>query len=260
MDVCGTGGDGSGTFNVSTTVAFVVAAAGVPVAKHGNRSVSSRSGSSDVLERLGIRLDTTPEGAARSIVEKGLGFLFAPSFHPGLARLAPIRKSLGVYTVFNALGPLLNPVDTDSQLIGVYRPELLALLAEVLRERGMREAMIVHGQAGPGVGLDEISISGPTQVAHLKKGAIRFYTVTPEDFGLSPAPMTAGLGGNAEDNAEILRNILRGEKGTRRDLVLINAAAALVVAGKAADFREGVSKAAVAIDSGRALELLGVTA
>jgi anthranilate phosphoribosyltransferase len=253
IDVCGTGGDGLGTFNVSTVVAFVVAACGVSMAKHGNRSVSSRSGSFDVLENLGIQIEATPEGAARSLKDKGLVFLLAPAFHPSLAKMGPIRKSLGVYTIFNVLGPLLNPVNTSAQLIGVYRPELLALLAEVLRDRGMREAMIVHGDDG----LDEISISTSTQVAHLKEGKTEFYTVSPEDFGLSRAPLESVQGGGPSENAVILNDILQGAKGPKRDLILINASAALKIAGKARDFREGVELAANAIDSKKALGLLG---
>lgn len=255
MDVCGTGGDRAGTFNVSTTAVFVLAACGLPIAKHGNRSVSSKSGSFDVLEALGLHssfLKTEPAAVAASIREFGLAFLFAPSFHPGFKSLAPIRKNLGIYTVFNALGPLLNPVRVRRQLIGVYSPLLLNQMAEVLRSRGSEEAMIVRGEDG----LDEISLSGPTEVAHLRDGLIRNYRITPADFGLNSAPVAALAGGTAQENAEILLRVLNGEQGPKRDMVLINSAAALCIGKKAADFKEGVQLAEAAIDSGRAVALL----
>jgi anthranilate phosphoribosyltransferase len=209
MDVCGTGGDGSGTFNVSTTVAFVVAAAGQPIAKHGNRSVSSRSGSFDVLEALGLSFETDPKLVARSIEEHGIGLFFAPTFHPSLKTLAPIRKSLGVYTVFNALGPLLNPARVKRQLVGVYSEHLLDKAARVLQTLGSVEAMIVRGQDG----LDELSLSGPTRVVHLKSGQIRDYTVSPEDCGLKTAEVGHLQGGDAAENARILIAILNGAPG-----------------------------------------------
>jgi len=252
IDVCGTGGDGAHTFNISTTVAFVVAAAGQPVAKHGNRSVSSRSGSFDVLEALGLRFETDPQIVAQSIQEFGLGLLFAPAFHPALKTLAPIRKNLGVYTVFNALGVLLNPAQVKRQLIGVYSPLLLEKFAEVLKNRGSQEAMLVRGEDG----LDELSLCAPTQIVHLENGQIREYCIQPEDFGLKRAASQELQGGDAQENARILIDILRGQKGPKRDVVLLNAAAALVVGGKATDIQEGIERAADAIDSGRANQLL----
>lgn len=252
IDVCGTGGDGAGTFNVSTGVALVLASAGVNVAKHGNRGVSSKSGSSDVLEVLGLGSDTTPEQAIESLTRDHLTFLFAPAFHPVLAKLAPIRKSLGTYTIFNALGPLLNPAPITHQMMGVYHPSLLKKAAEVMRERGLTEGFVVHGSDG----LDEITLNGATQFAHLKRGIITEFTLLPVDFGLSRAPMDAVKGGGPQENAEILLKIFQGEKSPRRDLILINAAAAFVLAGKATSFKNGVEVAAATIDSGLTMELL----
>jgi anthranilate phosphoribosyltransferase len=252
MDVCGTGGDASGTFNVSTTVAFVVAAAGQPIAKHGNRSVSSRSGSFDVLEELGLTYTSDPEKVSHSIRDFGIGLFFAPAFHPSLKTLAALRKNLGVYTIFNALGPLLNPAGVKRQLIGVYSPLLLEKMANVLSQSGAEEAMIVRGEDG----MDEISLSSPTQVSHLKAGKVRNYTLTPEEVGLKSAPAESLKGGSARENAQILLQILRSEAGPKRDIVLFNAAAALMVGGKASDLKEGVARAREAIDSGKALALL----
>ena len=252
IDVCGTGGDGAGTFNISTAVAFTVAAAGQPVAKHGNRAVSSRSGSFDVLEALGIRFESDPERAAKSIEAHGLGLLFAPAFHPALKVLAPIRKGLGVYTVLNALGPLLNPARVERQLVGVYRPSLLTRTAEVLQRSGSVEAMVVHSEDG----LDELSLGAPTRVAHLRGGRIDVYTVRAEDAGLASAPLSSLRGAGPEENAEILLAVLDGRNGPHRDVVLFNAAAGLVVGGKAAGLRDGAALAARAIDSGRARALL----
>jgi anthranilate phosphoribosyltransferase len=252
MDVCGTGGDSRGTFNVSTTATFVLAAAGQPIAKHGNRSVSSKSGSFDVFEALGLGFDADPAKAAQSIEQYGVALLFAPAFQPDLKSIASIRKNLGTYTVFNALGPLLNPARVKRQLIGVYSPLLLDKMALVLKAQGATEAMIVRGMDG----LDEISLSGPTQVAHLKNGNITRYVLSPEDFNMTPAPLSAIQGGNAQENARILVQILRGEKGPKRDIVVMNVSAALCVGGKATNLKEGVEKACEAIDSGRALELL----
>ena len=252
MDVCGTGGDGSGTFNVSSTVAFVLAAAGQPVAKHGNRSVSSRSGSFDVVEALGLRFETDPVEAARCLKRFNLGLLFAPAFHPSLKAVSQIRRNLGVYTVFNALGPLLNPAQVKRQLVGVYSPVLLEMHAQVLRLQGSTEAMVVHGDDG----LDEISLCAPTQVAHLREGRIDRYVLSPEEFGFKRTDSADLQGGDAQDNARIIRAILGGERGPKRDLVLMNASAALRVGGKVRDFREGVRLAEDAIDSGRALCLI----
>jgi anthranilate phosphoribosyltransferase len=252
IDVCGTGGDGSGTFNISTAVAFTVAAAGQPVAKHGNRSVSSRSGSFDVLEALGVRYESDPQRAAKAIETHGLGLLFAPAFHPALKGLAPLRKGLGVYTVFNALGPLLNPARVKRQLIGVYQPSLVKKTAEVLKQSGAVEAMVVHSDDG----LDELSLSAPSQVAHLRDGRIDSYTVRAEEVGLSSAPLSALRGAGPKENADILLAVLQGARGPHRDVVLLNAAAALKVGGKASTLKAGVEQAAEAIDSGRARALL----
>lgn len=252
IDVCGTGGDACGTFNVSTVATFVLAAAGQPIAKHGNRSVSSRSGSFDVFEVLGLSFDSDPSKAAESIERFGIGLLFAPAFQPSLKKISPIRKNLGTHTVFNALGPLLNPARVKRQLTGVYSPFLLEKMAMVLKNQGSVEAMIVRGEDG----LDEISLSGPTQVVHLKEGQLKHYTLRPEDFGMSRAPLSAIQGGDARDNSKILIQILSGEKGPRRDIVVMNCAAALCVGGKTIGLKDGVAKASEAIDSGRALELL----
>lgn len=252
MDVCGTGGDSLGTFNVSTTVAFVVAASGQPIAKHGNRSVSSRSGSFDVLEALGLTFSSDPVKINHSIERFGLGFLFAPAFHPVLKQLSVLRKSLGVATIFNILGPLLNPIPVKRQVIGVYDKKFLDKIALSLNEMGAQEAMVVHGADG----LDEFSISGPTFVTHLKDKKIFNLMVTPEDMGLRSHPLQEIKGGSAQDNAKILTSILAGEKGAKRDTVVLNAAAALVVGGIAGDFKEGVRRAQEAIDSGKALSIL----
>ncbi len=252
MDVCGTGGDYAGTFNVSTTVAFILASCGVHVAKHGNRSVSSRSGSFDVLEALGFAIEADPAKAAARLRAHGIAFLFAPAFHPALTALGPIRRSLGMRTVFNAMGPLLNPVALDRQLVGVYDADLVVRTAEVLRGRGMREALVVRGVDG----LDELSLAGPTLAARLTDGEIREITLEPADFGLRPAPRLAVAGGGPAENAAILTSILRGEeRGPRRDLVLLNAGAALVIAGAAADWTDGARLAGHAIDTGRAWAL-----
>jgi len=252
IDVCGTGGDSAGTFNVSTGVALVLASAGVNVAKHGNRGVSSKSGSSDVLEVLGLGSDTSPEQAIQSLQKFHLTFLFAPAFHPILAKLAPIRKSLGVYTIFNALGPLLNPAPLTHQMVGVYHPSLLSKAALVLKEKGLKEAYIVHGSDG----LDEITLSGETKIAHLKNNSISELTISPEDFGLTRVPLSEVKGGGPHENAEILISIFKGVKSAKRDLILINTAAALVLAGKAKNFMDGVALAASVIDSGKTLFLL----
>jgi anthranilate phosphoribosyltransferase len=252
LDVCGTGGDSSGTFNVSTTVAFVVAASGQPIAKHGNAAVSSRSGSFDVLAALGIPGQLTAQSVQQALAESGLAFLFAPAFHPALKPLSSIRRNLGVRTVFNALGPLLNPVLVQRQLIGVYSPALQEKVAEVLKRRNVVHAMVVHGTDG----LDELSLSAPTRILQLEGGTVRERIVAPEEFGLKRAPIEALKGGAPEENAAILREILRGEPGPRRDVVLLNSAAALIVAGKAGRFEEGIEIAAATIDSGRATALL----
>lgn len=252
IDTCGTGGDGSGTFNISTAAAFVAAGAGVAVAKHGNRSVSSRCGSADVLEALGVKTTTTPELMARCVEEAGVGFLFAQALHPAVKHAAPVRKELGVRTVFNLLGPLVNPAQTPRQLMGVYSVRLVALAAQALKELGSVEVLVVSSYDG----LDEISLSGKTKVARLKAGRIEEFDIEPKDFGLPVYPPGAFAGGGAEDNARILLSILKGERGPARDIVLVNSAAALVAAGKASGIKEGLAPAAESIDSGKALKSL----
>ncbi len=252
VDTCGTGGDASGTFNVSTAAAFVVAGAGVRVAKHGNRSFSSRCGSADVLEALGANLTLPPERIGAAIEQVGIGFLFAPAVHTAMRHAVAARRQLGGRTVFNLLGPLTNPAGATAQVLGVYAAGLAELLARALAELGVRRAFVVHGTDG----LDEISLSAETHVAEAQNGAVRCYTVAPEDFGLRRAPLKALAGGDARQNAQMIRRILEGEPGPPRDIVLANAAAALVAVGQAADFREGVRVATEAIDSGAAQEKL----
>ncbi len=253
LDTCGTGGDGADTFNISTVSAIVVAACGVAVAKHGNRAVSSRAGSADVLEALGVRIDRSPEDVARCIRELNIGFLFAPAHHAAMRHAAPIRRELGVRTLFNLLGPLANPAEATHQLVGVYDAQRVTQLAEVLGRLGSTAAWVVHGDGG----LDEISPCGPTQVAEIRASdstanSVRTFEVTPEDFGLARVPPSELQGGDADENARIARAILGGAQGGARSAVLINAGAALVVAGAVSSLREGASRAAEAIDSGRA--------
>jgi anthranilate phosphoribosyltransferase len=257
IDTCGTGGDASGTFNVSTAAAFVVAGSGVRVAKHGNRSISSRCGSADVLEQLGLRIDLPPERVARAIDEVGIGFLFAPAVHTATRHAAPARRALRMRTVFNLLGPLTNPAGASAQLVGVYAESVVELMARALGELGVRRAFVVHGDDG----LDEISLAGKTCVAELHDSSVRMYSVTPDDFGLHHAPRESVRGGDAKENAQIIQKILgrspgRPEHGPHRDIVLANASAALVAAGRAKDFRDGVRVAAESIDSGAARERL----
>lgn len=251
VDTCGTGGDGSSTFNISTTAAFVVAGAGVTVAKHGNRSVSSRSGSADVLEALGIRLDLTPEQVGRCLDEVGIGFLFAPSLHEAMKHAAGPRREIGIRTIFNLLGPLTNPAGAQAQVVGVFRPELTEKLAGVLRNLGTEHALVVHGG-----GLDEITLFGPTRISEVVSGEIRTYEVEPEQLGLRSAPREALQGGEPVDNALITMVVLQGAGGPRRDVTLANAGAALVAAGAARNLVTGVRMAADSIDSGRALAKL----
>lgn len=252
VDVCGTGGDGLQSFNVSTAVAFVTAAAGQPVAKHGNRAVSSRCGSFDVLEALGVPFADTPEEAAQSLKRHRLAFMYAPSFHPALRELAPVRRALGFRTVFNVLGPLLNPAGVRRQLVGVYSQDLVVPVAETLGELGAIEAMVVHGADG----ADELSISAPTKVAHLRDERVHLSIVAPEDFGLNRAVPEAIVGSDPDVNARILANVLSGEPGPRRDMVILNAAAALVVGGRAQDMHEGISIARTTLETGKARALL----
>jgi len=248
VDTCGTGGDARGTFNVSTTAAFVVAGAGVRVAKHGNRSISSQCGSADVLEALGVNLALEPEAVGAAIEKVGIGFLFAPRLHAAMKYAMRARQDLRVRTIFNLLGPLTNPAGASAQVLGVYDASYAELMARALGELGTVRAFVVHGADG----LDEISLSGETHVAELRDGVVRSYTVVPEDFGLRRAPLEAIAGGDAATNARIVRRVLKGELGPHREIVQANAAAALVAAGRASDWHEGVHLAAQSIDSGAA--------
>ncbi|AKF07148.1 anthranilate phosphoribosyltransferase [Sandaracinus amylolyticus] len=252
LDTCGTGGDGAGTFNVSTTCAVVVAACGVRVAKHGNRAVSSRAGSADVLEALGVRVDASPEVVARHVRELGIGFLFAPAYHAALRHAAGVRRELGVRTFFNLLGPLANPASATHQLVGVYDAARVRTMAEVLGLLGVRAAWVVHGHGG----LDEIAPEGATRVARLEDGRVVEDEIVPRDFGLEDAPIAGLSGGDAHDNARLVRAVLSGERGARRSAVVINAAAALIVAGAERDRRAARERVEAAIDSGAATRLL----
>lgn len=252
IDTCGTGGDCSGAFNISTAAAFVAAAAGARVAKHGNRSVSSRCGSADVLEALGVRIDLPVEVSGRAIRDIGMGFLFAPAAHAATRHAVPARQQIGKRTVFNLLGPLTNPAAAEFHVLGVFSPDYLDLLAATLVELGVHRAFVVHGAGG----LDEISPLGETLVAEVNKGRIKRFVVTPEDFGLPRASLEVLLGGGPPENAVLIRNIFNGEDGPRREIVILNAAAALVVAGMAEDFRDGAKLAERAISSGAAADKL----
>ncbi len=252
VDIVGTGGDRLNTFNISTTAAFVIAGAGGHVAKHGNRAASSRSGSADVLEALGINLDAPPEVVQACIEEIGFGFLFAPRFHPAFRHALAPRREIGIRTVFNILGPLTNPARARRYLQGVPGPAYTELMARVLVQLGAERAFVVHGQDG----MDEISICAPTQVSEVADGGVRTYTLTPEELGFERAELAALRGGAAEDNARICVSVLRGERGPRRDIVLANAGAALVAAGIAGTVAEGIARAAESIDSGRAYAAL----
>ncbi len=253
VDTCGTGGDAIKTFNVSTAAAFVAAGAGVAVAKHGNRSVTSKCGSADVLEALGIRFELTPEEAAKAIDEIGLGFMFAPAYHPAMKHAGPVRRELGLRTVFNILGPLTNPAGAEAQVLGVYSSSLTELHAGVLRNLGSKRAFVVHGLGG----LDEISTFGETRVTELADGELKTYQVTPEELGLSRVENPQAVSGsNPEENAKLLVHLLEGEKGPARDIVMLNAAAAIAAGGLAGTISEGLRLAAEAIDSGAALEKL----
>jgi anthranilate phosphoribosyltransferase len=251
VDTCGTGGDGSGTFNVSTATALVVAGAGVPVAKHGNRALSSRSGSADVLTALGVDIDCDMAIVQRCLDEVGIGFLMAPRHHSATRHVAPTRVELATRTIFNLLGPLSNPAGATRQLVGVFAPEWVVPMAEVLGRLGAEHAWVVHG-----AGIDELTTAGTTTVAEFKDGRVRGFAVTPEDAGLPRAPLDALKGGEPAHNAALMRGLLAGDKGPLRDIALLNAAAALIVAGRAGDLREGVAIAADAIDSGQAAAVL----
>jgi len=252
VDTCGTGGDGAQTFNISTTTAFVVAGCGVTVAKHGNRSISSQCGSADLLEALGVKLDTNPEIVEEAIQEIGIGFLFAPLYHSAMRFAANARKEVGLRSIFNMLGPLTNPAAANCQLLGVYAPELTEMFARALLLLGAQRAFVVHGHDG----LDEISVCAPTRISEVKDGLIRTYDITPEQFFETKAAPDELRGGQPEINAEITRKVLAGVKGPKRDVVLLNASAALVASGKADDFTEGLQLAEASIDNGAAANKL----
>lgn len=248
VDTCGTGGDGRNTFNISTVSAFVAAGAGVHIAKHGNRAASSRSGSADVLAALGVNIEIPPDRVAGCVDEVGIGFLFAPLLHAAMRFAIGPRREIGVRTVFNMLGPLTNPAGATAQVMGVYAGELTLPVAQVLNNLGVERAFVVHSEDG----LDEMTVTAPTHVAEVAGGTVKSYTLTPESVGLSRAKIETLAGGGAEENARVARAILEGEKSPRRDVVLLNAGAALVAGGRATDFREGVRLAETSIDSGAA--------
>jgi anthranilate phosphoribosyltransferase len=248
IDVVGTGGDASGSFNVSTCAALVVAGAGVPVAKHGNRALSSRSGAADVLGALGVKIDLRPDEITRCIYEAGIGFMFAPSHHPATKNVAATRVELGTRTIFNLLGPLSNPAGVKRQMIGVFSRHWIEPMAQVLKNLGSECVWVAHGSDG----LDEITTSGPTHVAALEDGKVRTFEINPEDIGVSRAKPEALRGGDAETNATALMSVLKGQKGPFRDIAVLNAAASLIVAGRAKDLKEGAALAVKSIDSGEA--------
>jgi len=253
VDTCGTGGDGSGTFNVSTTTAFVVAGAGVPVAKHGNRSVSSNCGSADVLEAAGVNLGVSPEQVGECIQQIGIGFLFAPALHGAMKHAIGPRKELGIRTIFNILGPLTNPAGANVQVLGVFNGDLTEPLARVLAKLGSKRALVVHGEGN----LDELTVTGETKISELNDGKVTNYSINPENFGFKKATIEDLKGGkDAQESADQMITILGGEKGPKRDMVLLNSGAALMAAGLCADLKSGIVKAADTIDSGAALEKL----
>jgi anthranilate phosphoribosyltransferase len=253
IDVVGTGGDASGSYNVSTCAALIVAGCGVPVAKHGNRALSSKSGAADVLGALGVKIELAPEDVARCISEAGIGFMFAPAHHPAMKNVGPTRVELGTRTIFNLLGPLSNPAGVKRQMVGVFSRQWIEPLAQVLKNLGSESAWVVHGSDG----LDEITISGPTYVATLENGAVKTFEITPESVGLDRAKPETLRGGDADENAKALTDVLKGKRGPFRDVAILNAAAGLVVAGRAKDLKQGVGLAAKAIDSGEAEGRLG---
>ena len=253
VDTCGTGGDISGTFNISTVSTFVAAGAGVTIAKHGNRAVSSRCGSADILEALGVKVDIDPQKVEECINKIGIGFIFAPNFHKAMRFAAPTRKEIGISTVFNILGPLTNPAHAKAQVLGVFHEDLTNIMAEVSKNLGVENLMVVHGMDG----LDEISISDKTKITQLGNGKIKTYFIKPEDFGFKRGSREAILGGTKEENAETALKILKGdEKGPKRDIILLNSAAAIYIGGKAKDLKEGIKIAANSIDSGAAFKKL----
>jgi anthranilate phosphoribosyltransferase len=248
IDVVGTGGDASGSFNISTCAAFIVAGAGVPVAKHGNRALSSRSGAADVLGALGVAIELAPEAVARCIRDAGIGFMFAPAHHPAMKNVGPTRVELGTRTIFNLLGPLSNPAGVRRQMVGVFSRQWVEPLAQVLRNLGSEQAWVVHGSDG----LDEITTSGPTHVAALEHGTVHTFTISPEDVGFQRVKPEALRGGDAKDNARALLDVLKGQKGPYRDVAILNAAAGLIVAARAKDLKQAVALATKAVDSGEA--------
>jgi anthranilate phosphoribosyltransferase len=253
IDVVGTGGDAKGTYNISTATAFTLAGAGVPVAKHGNRAVSSKSGAADVLESLGVNLAASPDEAARVLREAGIAFLFAPSHHPAMRHAAPVRQGLKLRTIFNLLGPLSNPAGVKRQLVGVFAPQWVVPLAEVLQRLGAHHVWVVHGCDG----LDELSTTGESYVAELKDGRIREFTVTPADAEVEATALPNLLAGTPPESAEAMRRLLSGERGPFRDIVLLNSAAAFIIAGKAGSLGEGAAMAAASLDQGHAKQALG---
>ena len=252
IDVVGTGGDGSGSVNVSTCAAFIAAGAGVPVAKHGNRALSSRSGAADVLAALGVKIDLSPEQVSRCVTEAGIGFMFAPAHHPAMKNVNPTRVELATRTIFNLLGPLSNPAGVTRQMVGVFSRQWVQPLAQVLKNLGSESVWVVHGSDG----LDEITLTGPTFVAALENGAIRSFEVSPEDVGLKRVPGEALKGGDAAANAVALRSVLAGQPSPYRDVALLNAAAALIVAGRAKDLKEGMALGIRSLNEGAAAERL----
>jgi len=251
LDTCGTGGDNSNTFNISTTAAFVVAGAGISVVKHGNRSVSSKCGSADVLEALGVNITLTPQNVEDCINKIGIGFLFAPLFHQSMKRVTGPRKEIGIRTVFNILGPLVNPAGATHQVVGVYDEQLTGILAEVLKRRGIERALVVHGN-----GLDEITICGKTKITELNKGKINSYYTSPDDFNITQADLKDIHGGSPQENAKIILDVLSGKKGPKRDIVILNSAAALYICGKTNSIKDGIAIAEASIGSGSALSKL----
>ena len=252
VDTAGTGGDGKGSFNISTAAAFVAAASGLKVAKHGNRAASGSCGSADVLEALGVKIDLGPEGVKRCIEEVGFGFMFAPAFHPAMRYAAPVRREIGIRTVFNILGPLTNPAGAQCQLLGIADSSLGAVMAEALKLTGSQHSLVVHGQDG----LDEFTLGANTQVWEVRDGSINSYTVSPEELDMPRVSVEELKGGDQEQNARILRRLFQGEQGPVRDVVLLNSAAVLMIGGKASALRDGIGLARDAIDSGQALNVV----
>jgi anthranilate phosphoribosyltransferase len=252
VDIVGTGGDGSGSYNISTCAAFIVAGTGIPVAKHGNRALSSQCGAADVLGALGVRIDLSPDEIARCITGAGIGFMFAPNHHPAMKHVGATRVEIGTRTIFNLLGPLSNPAGVRRQMVGVFSRHWVEPIAHVLKNLGSERAIVVHG----GDGLDEITTAGPTTVASLENGTIRSFEIAPEDVGLEKVRPEALRGGTAHENASALCGVLKGARGPYRDIALLNAAAALMVAGRARDFKEGMQMATRSIDSGEAQDRL----